>query len=384
MLSFFCLLALPNQQRPLLHAPAFAGACPRVSSFVGDWCKQEPRNCLQSSNRCARRAFKNSLRIEASDTRAKTVLVSGGSGFVGRALVRKLLGSGKAVTLLARDTEKARKTFNYKVEAIYFEATAADAPAKEVVEAVAGSDAIINLAGEPISEGRWTAERKRRILESRVNGTLQLVRAVHHADRKPKVLISTSAVGYYGISEVETFDEDSPSIGTDFLASVAKKWEAAAQDAGIRTVINRFGIVLGPDGGALSRMLPLFNLFMGGTIGSGRQWISWIHIQDLVNIIMHELESPDFQGVYNATAPTPVQFQKFCDSLARALKRPNWLPVPSFTLQLILGEAAELVLQGQRVLPKRLLQSGLKFQYQEIQPALDEIAASWKLPVRSA
>jgi uncharacterized protein (TIGR01777 family) len=283
--------------------------------------------------------------------------------------VRKLLGSGKAVTLLARDTEKARKTFNYKVEAIYFEATAADAPAKEVVEAVAGSDAIINLAGEPISEGRWTAERKRRILESRVNGTLQLVRAVHHADRKPKVLISTSAVGYYGTSEVETFDEDSPSIGTDFLASVAKKWEAAAQDAGIRTVINRFGIVLGPDGGALSRMLPLFNLFMGGTIGSGRQWISWIHIQDLVNIIMHELESPDFQGVYN---------------VARALKRPNWLPVPSFTLQLILGEAAELVLQGQRVLPKRLLQSGLKFQYQEIQPALDEIAASWKLPVRSA
>lgn len=341
-----------------------------------------PQSWSSSQKRRARLLSDMWMNAEATGAETKNVLVSGGTGFVGKALVRKLITSGKRVTLLSRDEERARKTFNYKVEAVRFEATGKEEPERAVINAASECDAIINLAGEPISDGRWTLPRRARILQSRVNGTRQLVRAIQRADKKPRVFISTSAVGYYGTSETITFDEDTHPAGNDFLASVAIAWEAAAQDAGVRTVINRFGIVLGPDGGALSKMLPLFNLFVGGPIGSGNQWISWIHLADLTELIMRELDSDNFSGVYNATAPHPVRFGAFCDALAKALRRPNWLPVPSLALQLILGEAAELVLKGQRVLPKRLLENGFKFQFEDVQLALEDIVASWKSPAR--
>jgi uncharacterized protein (TIGR01777 family) len=322
------------------------------------------------------------LEVVSGQGNVESVVVTGGTGFVGRALVRRLLTSGKRVTLLARNEDKARKAFNYKVDVVRFEASSPGEPEELVLKAVSESDAVINLAGEPISEGRWTPQRKERITQSRVNGTRKLVRAIQRSAEKPQVFISTSAVGFYGTSETITFDENTQPASKDFLASVAIAWEEAAQGAGIRTVINRFGIVLGPDGGALSKMLPLFNLFVGGTIGSGAQWVSWIHLADLIEIIVQELDSETFNGVYNATAPKPVRFKTLCDALASALRRPSWLPVPGLALQLLLGEAAELVLKGQRVVPKRILQTGFEFQFEEIQLALEDIVASWKSPVQ--
>jgi hypothetical protein len=243
--------------------------------------------------------------------------------------------------------------------------------------AIAGCDAVVHLAGEPIAESRWTPERKQEILNSRQLSTQKIVEAIAQANPKPTVLVNASAIGYYGTSETATFDETSPA-GNDFLAEVCQAWEAEAQkvkDAGVRLVILRLGIVLG-DGGALAKMTPPFKVFAGGPIGTGRQWFSWIHRDDLVNLILEALSRKDIEGVFNATAPNPVRMTELCQTIGETLNRPSWLPVPSFALEAYLGEGAKVVLEGQQVLPKRTTNYGFKYRYPTVKQALAEILAS--------
>jgi hypothetical protein len=208
-------------------------------------------------------------------------------------------------------------------------------------------------------------------------GTRKIVEAIAGANPKPTVLVNTSAIGYYGTSETATFDETSP-LGKDFLAEVCQAWEAEAQkvkDAGVRLVILRFGIVLG-NGGALAKMIPPFQLFAGGPLGSGRQWVSWIHRDDLVNLIVEALTRPDIEGVLNATAPNPVRMSQFAQTIGEVLNRPSWLPVPDFALEALLGEGAKVVVEGQEVLPKRTISKGFNYQYPTVKEAIAEIVAS--------
>jgi uncharacterized protein (TIGR01777 family) len=228
---------------------------------------------------------------------------------------------------------------------------------------------VVNLAGEPIADKRWTPEQKKIILESRSIGTEKLVAAINQAAAKPQVLINASAVGYYGISDTAEFDETSPA-GDDFLAQVCQAWEAAAQQTTTRLVILRLGIVLGNNGGALAKMIPAFKLFMGGPIGSGDQWFSWIHLDDLVGMILQALSNSELSGTFNATAPQPVKMSDLCHQLGEVMGRPSWMPVPGFVLEAMLGDGAMVVLEGQRVLPKAWLERGFQFQYPELKPAL--------------
>jgi len=302
------------------------------------------------------------------------VAITGATGLVGSRLVQRLHTEGEQVLVLTRNPSVAQKVFpreNFpNVEIVAYTPTASGA----WQDAIAGCEAVVNLAGEPIGEGRWTPERKREILNSRQLSTQKLVEAIAKVNPKPRVLVNTSAIGYYGTSETATFDESSVS-GNDFLAQVCQAWEAEAtkvKEAGVRLVILRFGIVLG-NGGALAKMLPPFQLFAGGPIGSGRQWFSWIHIDDLVNLILQALNQSNMEGVYNATAPNPVRMNDFSQILGQVLHRPSWLPVPAFAVEALLGEGAFIVLQGQQVLPKRTLESGFQYQYSDLQPALHQI-----------
>ncbi len=301
------------------------------------------------------------------------VAITGATGFVGSRLVEQLHKQGHQILVLARSSSKAKKVF-----------PGSSFPQLEIVEytptesggwqkAISGCDAVINLAGEPISE-RWTAEHKKAILESRELGTKKLVEAIAKSDVKPTVLVSGSAVGYYGTSETATFDESNNS-GNDFLAQVCQKWEAEAEkvkELGVRLVILRIGIVLG-NGGALGKMINPFKMFAGGPIGTGRQWFSWIHREDLVNLIIEAATKQDMAGVYNATAPNPVRMQDFCQTLGEVMNRPSWLPVPDFALELLLGDGAIVVLEGQQVLPKNTQALGFQYQYPNVKPALQDI-----------
>ncbi len=297
------------------------------------------------------------------------VAMTGATGLVGSRLVAQLLSRGDHCVIFSRDPAKAAQKFP-QAEIVAYTPQIAGA----WQGAISGCDAVINLAGEPIAQGRWTGARKQEILASRQLTTRHLVEAIAQATVKPKVLISTSAIGYYGSSDTATFTEASPP-GSDFLATVCQAWEAEAKkvmDLGTRLVIFRFGIVLGL-GGALAQMLPSFKLFAGGPIGSGRQWFSWIHQDDLVQLLIQAMSNEQMQGIYNATAPNPQPMADFCHTLGTVLGRPSWLPVPDFVLELLLGEAAQVVLKGQNVLPERLLASGFQFQYPTSQLALADI-----------
>lgn len=302
------------------------------------------------------------------------IAISGGTGFVGSQLVERLHKQGHQILILTRNTTFARRVFPQEVftnvEIVAYTPTISGA----WQDSIAGCDGVVNLAGEPIAEKRWTPEEKEKILKSRQLGTQKIVEAIAKANPQPKVLVNASAIGYYGTSETATFDETSTS-GQDFLAGVCQAWEAEAQkvkDAGVRLVILRLGIVLGL-GGALGKMITPFKLFAGGPIGSGRQWFSWIHIEDLVSLIIQALTQPDMEGVYNATSPKPVRMNDLSQTMGDVMNRPSWLPVPAFALEALLGDGAIVVLEGQQVLPKRTLESGFKYQYPNLQPALKEI-----------
>lgn len=295
------------------------------------------------------------------------VAIAGGTGFVGSRLVERLLAEGHQVLILTRNPASVTPAPNVEVVAYNLKESGA------WQQSISGCDAVVNLAGEPIAEKRWTPEHKKEIINSRKIGTQKIVEAISKANPKPSVLVSASAIGYYGTSETATFEEGSPS-GNDFLAQVCQEWEAEAQkvkDTGTRLVIVRIGIVLGM-GGAIGKMIPPFKMFAGGPIGTGKQWFSWIHRDDLVNLILFALQQREVEGVLNATAPNPVRMNEVSQTLGEVLNRPSWLPVPAFALEVLLGDGAQVVLEGQQVLPKRTITQGFDYQYPTLKQALEE------------
>ena len=301
------------------------------------------------------------------------IAITGATGLVGSRLVEKLNREGHQILVFTRNPNKARKLFPVSayanLEIVQYTPTESGA----WQNSVSGCDAVVNLAGEPIAE-RWSTQQKQAIMESRQIGTRKLVEAIAMAESKPQVLVSGSAVGYYGTSENKTFVEDSPAAN-DFLAQVCQNWEAEAQkvkESGVRLVILRIGIVLA-NGGALGKMLGPFKMFAGGPIGSGKQWFSWIHRDDLVNLIYRGIQDSQMSGAYNATAPNPVKMNELCQTLGEVLNRPSWLPVPDFVLEILLGDGAVVVLEGQQVMPQKTQSTGFDYQYAELKPALAEI-----------
>ena len=283
------------------------------------------------------------------------IAVSGGTGFIGQPLVERLLGQGHQVLLLTRDPSKVAPRAGVEAAALF--------PAPDL----SGCDAAVNLAGEPINQ-RWTGAAKRRILDSRVRATSAVAEGARRSG-SVKVLVSASATGFYGARGEEILDETSPR-GNDFTAQVCSAWEEAARpaaDAGLRLAILRIGVALHTAGGALKKMLPPFRLGLAGPLGSGRQWMSWVHRDDVVSLALHALRSPGASGVLNATAPEPATNADFTRALARALHRPAFLRAPGAALRLALGEMSTLLLDGQRVLPRRTLETGFQFAY----PTLD-------------
>ncbi|MEG4227540.1 TIGR01777 family oxidoreductase [Microcoleus sp. N9_B2] len=302
------------------------------------------------------------------------VAIAGATGFVGSRLVEKLQAAGHQVVVLSRDAAKAGRVFPASAYPNLEVVAYTPAESGDWQKSIAGCDAVVNLAGVPIAEERWTEARQQAILDSRRLTTAKLVEAIVNANPRPSVFVSASAIGYYGTSETAEFDETSLA-GNDFLAAVCKDWEAAAQpakNAGTRLAILRLGIVLGM-GGALAKMLPPFKLFAGGPLGTGKQWFSWVHREDVVDLILYALQNSQVEGVLNATAPNPVRMNELCQTLGEVLKRPSWLPVPGFALEMLLGDGAKLVLEGQRVLPKQTLASGFQYQYPTLKLALEEI-----------
>jgi uncharacterized protein (TIGR01777 family) len=304
------------------------------------------------------------------------IVLTGATGFVGVQLVEKLQALNHQIIVLARNAQKAAIQFPQElfpnVEIISYD------PLKlgDWAEAIAGSNAVINLAGEPLAGVRWTDKRKQEIRESRILTTKILVEAIAKADVKPEVLISGSAIGFYGTSLDKSFDEYSDG-GQDFLANVCKDWEAAADgvtDLGVRLVKLRTGIVLGM-GGAIAKMLPIFQVGGGGKIGTGKQWFSWIHRDDLVSLILFALTNSQIVGVLNGTAPQPVTNDDFTIAFAKAIKRPAFLPVPAAALILLFGEGAIVLLDGQRVLPQKAKINKFVFNYPDIDSALEQIFA---------
>ena len=295
------------------------------------------------------------------------ILITGGTGFIGSALSRELSNSGHKVIITSR-----RKT-PPKLENIEIVRWDIQTPLSS--EIMSGIDAVINLAGESLISGRWTKRRKERIMSSRVNTTRLLVESMKNANPKPKVLISVSAVGYYGPHGDEYVTEDFPPA-SDFLAEVCKAWEKEAlraQELGIRVVITRFGVVLESDGGALPKMAIPFKFFLGGHLGSGQQWFSWVHREDIIGFMKYALENESVSGHFNLTSPQPVTNKKFCFALGKALNRPSWFHVPAFMIKLTLGEVGRVLLTGQRVLPEKALKAGYQFKYPEINEALKAI-----------
>jgi uncharacterized protein len=298
--------------------------------------------------------------------------VTGATGLVGSALVSALAARGAAITVLSRDPERAQERLGAahtgaQVQAVRWDPQHQAAPA----HALAGRDAVVNLAGEPIDQ-RWSAAAKRAIRESRVAGTSNLVAGLEECEPRPGALVSASAVGYYGARGEEPLDEDAPS-GEGFLAEVCAAWEEQAARAsafGVRTAYLRAGVVLAPGGGALRRMLLPFRLGLGGPVAGGRQYMSWIHIEDHVAMLLAALADERFSGPVNATAPQPVTNREFSRTLGHALRRPALLPVPGFALKALFGEMSEVVTTGQRALPAKALVAGFEFRHPTLPGAL--------------
>jgi uncharacterized protein (TIGR01777 family) len=300
------------------------------------------------------------------------LLLLGCSGFVGRELVPYLLELGHNLTVVSRQADPFPALAGERLAWLQLDPAQADSWSQDGLhQALAAAEGVVNLAGEPIAEKRWTAAQRQLLLRSRLDTTAQLVQAMAQLSTSPSVLVNASAVGFYGTSETASFSEDSPP-GSDLLAEICQSWEEAAaqRPAACRLVILRIGIVLGPDGGALSKMLPVFRLGFGGPLGNGRQWMSWIHRHDLCRLIGRALEDPAMAGIYNAVAPQPVTMAGFTAELGRTLGRPNLLPVPAPVLQVLLGDGAKVVLEGQRVEAQRLNDLGFQFQYPELSAAL--------------
>jgi uncharacterized protein (TIGR01777 family) len=294
------------------------------------------------------------------------VTVTGGTGRIGGLLVEALAGRGDAVTVLTRNPGRARESLPEGVTAVAWDPAAGPAPAA----ALSGRDAVVHLAGEDIGQ-RWTGEALRRIRDSREQGTRRLVEGLRAADPRPAALVSASAVGFYG-NRPEPVDEDA-APGKDVLADLCVAWEeeaTKAQELGLRVVLVRTGVVLDSEGGALARMLPPFKLGVGGPVAGGRQFVPWVHVDDVIGIYQNALDDENWTGPVNATAPRPVTNAELAKALGRALHRPAVLPVPALAVKALYGGMAKLVVEGQNALPRRTQELGYSFRHPDLDEAL--------------
>jgi uncharacterized protein len=297
------------------------------------------------------------------------LVIAGASGFIGSALIQRLSQRSDSLKLLSRKSRSPARGSN--TEWLIWEPGVPGG----WEESVDSADGVVNLAGEGIAEKRWTERQKELIRSSRIDSTRALVHAIAKAKAKPKFLINASAVGYYGAREDETLTEES-APGKDYLARVCLAWEEEArkaQDHGVRVALLRTGIVLAKGKGALAKMVPPFKFFVGGPLGSGKQWMPWIHIEDEVGLILFLMENANAQGSFNAVAPNPVTMEEFCSVLGKVLNRPAWASVPASVLTLLLGEMADMVLGGQRALPKAAEKLGYNFKRPTITEALESL-----------
>ncbi len=302
------------------------------------------------------------------------MIITGGTGFIGRPLSQRFNNKDYEVICLTRNASLAKEKWGNRVKFV-------DWNGRNAVGwggYAEGASAIINLAGDNIAAGRWNEKKKQRIIQSRLHAGEAVVKAVKSVKKKPSVVIQASAIGFYGNRGDELLDEASSS-GEGFLGEVTRKWEASTQEVeteGVRRVVIRTGMVLGKDGGALVRLVQPFRFFLGGHVGNGEQWNSWIHLEDVIQSILFLMERNDLSGPFNLTAPRALKNKDFCREIGEVLGRPSWFPAPGFLLKLLFGELAkETLLSGQRVLPKRLEDSGYDFIFPETKKALADILA---------
>jgi uncharacterized protein (TIGR01777 family) len=300
------------------------------------------------------------------------IAITGATGTIGRALCARLLDLGEQPVALSRDAGRAKSALGDRVEVHEWADPSTQLPP---AAALAGADAVVHLLGEPIDQ-RWTPAARRSIRDSRVLSTRKLVECLTALDpeSRPPVLVSQSAIGYYGSRDAQPLDEGSPA-GSGFVADVVASWEAEARRAeqSLRVVLTRTGVVLSRSGGALAKMLPFFRLGIGGPVGSGRQYVSWIHLDDVVGALIESAAARQLEGPVNVTAPDPATNRDLSRALGRALQRPAVLPVPSLALKALYGDMAEIVLTGQRVIPRKLQDTGYSFRHPDLDEALRDV-----------
>lgn len=295
------------------------------------------------------------------------IVIAGGSGLIGQKLTEILLQSGHEIIILSRNAKLSEGNISY-VKWLQEDTL----PEKEIYEA----DAFINLAGVSINDGRWTTKHQEKIYESRMTATDELLRIIQTLPKKPSVLINASAIGIYPASEDKIYTEQSDEVATDFLAKTVYDWEQKAlrvEANDVRAVCMRFGVVLSNDGGALPLMVLPYTLFVGGTVGSGKQWLSWVHEVDVARAIAFAIENDNLRGPVNVTSPFPKRMKYFGHSVGSVLRRPHWLPVPSLAMNLALGKKSILVLKGQHVLPEVLVDNGFTFLFPLLELALEDL-----------
>jgi len=295
------------------------------------------------------------------------IVIAGGSGFIGKKLTKLLLDEGHYIKILTRKAKQSSGNVQYIQ---WLDGVAS--PEKEIADA----DVFINLAGVSINDGRWSEKHKKQIYHSRMEATDELLRIISLLPKKPSVFINASAIGIYPASIDAVYTEDSLDVSDDFLGKTVFDWEAKAKQVeafGLRTVFMRFGVVLGEHGGALPLMVLPYKLFVGGTLGHGKQWVSWIHVADVVRAIHFVMNNEEIRGPVNVTAPTPIQMKDFGKEISSVLHRPHWLPVPSFLMKIVLGQKSALVLEGQHVLPQVLVENGFSFMFPSLQTALEDL-----------
>jgi len=299
------------------------------------------------------------------------VIITGATGFIGRSLCKALCNDYEVIAL-SRDAKRASESLGGPIKVIEWDGRTTGS----WLQYANGAMAIINLAGENIASGRWNESKKAGILHSRTDSTRAVIEAIKQTDKKPAVVIQASAIGFYGPRSDEPLDEESPP-GKGFLASVCQRVEGSAEQIealGVRCVVIRTGVVLGRDGGAFEKLVKPFQFFVGGHLGSGRQWFSWIHLDDEIAAIKFLMENENLKGVFNLTAPEPVKMKEFCKILGKVLHRPALMSVPAFAARLAFGQMAdEMLLSGQKVLPKRLLNTNFNFKYTNVKQALIDI-----------